>query len=730
MFISCRYGLRIRSFRTQIRDASTKPALRAKWFHCIDVPLSKPEWFAYKQEKEPEKFVPFSDYDGKRLEKAFRTGDKIVEVKEDRLFQVDVKKFCLSPVFWEGPVYEVRRGTWFDKNGVPLRADIADKIESAYSQNQPYEESQKLRRDSVKNSKKLPKDAVAKYNAAIKKELTEEYLDFTKEPDTVDLGDGKAVLFFDDKHAALFPSTISPFQLSVIRNIGNKSGSLLEVTPIQRGFTDDLTSSILDSIKSPPVPSISDIFLNEIYSLFTSLKDDKSSLLGETDDSDKQEMLQSVMKADYEDVEDPDASKRQVDHLVLCVHGIGQILGFKYESVNFTHSVNVFRNVMRDTYQSEEKYQKLAHGEDFDPKNPQHKHNNRIQLLPVSWRHRISFNPRKPYPEDSEDDARLPSLTEINVDGVKALRNIVGDVVLDVLLYYEPRYLLEIFKIVVLELNRVYDLYMERNPDFKGKVHLLGHSLGSAIAFDLLSIQAEHPRGEEYDLKFDVDNLFCIGSPLGMFKLLQRKNIVPRESAPHDFDPTDINLDFASPKCKNLFNVFHPSDPVSYRMEPLVKPEYARMKAEEVPYATQGINTQVRSLTNLGDDINQKLFSNWFKKEKVPQNTHASPEAKASQENALGDIFSTLAAPGVEHESDETKQEKMAKEDVSLLTQLNRTGRVDYALPVSVFSIALVSAISAHVSYFEDEDTAAFVMKMILESDRKPVETKKVEVYK
>lgn len=36
-----------------------------------------------------------------------------VPVNEDYLFDVDVKKRELMPMYWEGPVYDVRRGTWF-----------------------------------------------------------------------------------------------------------------------------------------------------------------------------------------------------------------------------------------------------------------------------------------------------------------------------------------------------------------------------------------------------------------------------------------------------------------------------------------------------------------------------------------------------------------------------------------------------------------------------------------
>lgn len=36
-----------------------------------------------------------------------------IPVNEDYLFDVDIRKRELSPVYWLGPAYDVRRGTWF-----------------------------------------------------------------------------------------------------------------------------------------------------------------------------------------------------------------------------------------------------------------------------------------------------------------------------------------------------------------------------------------------------------------------------------------------------------------------------------------------------------------------------------------------------------------------------------------------------------------------------------------
>lgn len=45
-------------------------------------------------------------------------------VNEDYLFDVDIEKRELGPVYWEGPVYEVKRGTWFYQGIWTGRLDV------------------------------------------------------------------------------------------------------------------------------------------------------------------------------------------------------------------------------------------------------------------------------------------------------------------------------------------------------------------------------------------------------------------------------------------------------------------------------------------------------------------------------------------------------------------------------------------------------------------------------
>ena len=693
---------------------------KVRWFYALDVPISKPEWYKYEKVKEPESFIPFSEYDSKQLEREFsKTERNLVEVNEDKLFQDDLKNFELSPIYWDGPIYEVRRGLWFNSDGMPLKAELTKEIEEGFQRLKPYT-YESANEEQIKTTKSN-KEKISTFNKLKQDTQTEIKIDLDKQKDVIRLSNGELVLYFNKDQAVMFPGDYdSEFQIDVIRYFGPKPVSLLGVNHIQRGYSEELKESFFDKLSKNPLPGISDAFKEDFGSIIGGKKDsnktneDEMSDVNELDDINMQKYLES----DYDLETSKSKSNREIDHLVFCIHGIGQVLGTKYESVNFTHSINVLRNTMKGVFEQNEEYQKLANSNSEEHDNT----NNRIQVLPISWRHRIGFNPQQEF--NAQLPSRLPTLSQINVEGIRALRDVVGDVVLDVLLFYQPRYLKEIMSTVTSELNRVYKLYLEKNPDFKGKVHILGHSLGSAIAFDILSKQSsslDGPLKIDKDLAFDVNSLFLVGSPVGMFKLLEEKNIVGRDSK--SFVPSQDDT-FASPKCVNLYNIFHPCDPVAYRIEPLASPSFGNYKPVDIQFAVKGLNTQFKELSNFGDEISEKISfaTKWLTSSKS-DGTEKTIEERANKENALGDIIKGVVM------SDETDQDqKGLKKKVILggalskMTSLNMTGRMDYSLPLGVFDVSLVSAISAHISYFEDENTAGFILKELLANRSTPVE--------
>lgn len=230
------------------------------------------------------------------------------------------------------------------------------------------------------------------------------------------------------------------------------------------------------------------------------------------------------------------------------------------ESVNFVHDVNILRKTLKSVYSASADLKALNSDLGTEPGNC------RVQVLPVCWRHLLNF-PRQregrtehdlgdvDEHEDKceaslwlDDSARIlmlaadPSLEDITIEGVAFARSLISDLALDVLLY-QSSYREEISKIVLQECNRIFKLFQDRNPNFRGKIHVMGHSLGSAIFFDILCRQRERrqgdalrnplrfwpgqerheglPKEQELVLDFDVDDFYCLGSPVGLFQMLK-----------------------------------------------------------------------------------------------------------------------------------------------------------------------------------------------------------------
>jgi hypothetical protein len=223
------------------------------------------------------------------------------------------------------------------------------------------------------------------------------------------------------------------------------------------------------------------------------------------------------------------------------------------------------------------------------------------------------------------------------------VRNLITDLALDILLYDSPAYKDHISGIVLKELNRIYHLFMKRNPNFNGKISLIGHSLGSAIMFDIICRQDQPPKhkGEPtFQLDFPVEDFYALGSPIGLFQMLGGRTIAARQTverrdaasgsldgredpmlAPAStkkskkLEPSHVQGEnpVARPKCAQIFNIFHPTDPISYRLEPLISPAMASLKPQPLPYTKRGIfGAPVgQGLTGIGARVSQSVSSMW-----------------------------------------------------------------------------------------------------------------------
>lgn len=75
---------------------------------------------------------------------------------------------------------------------------------------------------------------------------------------------------------------------------------------------------------------------------------------------------------------------------------------------------------------------------------------------------------------------------------------------------------------------------------------------------------------------------------------------------------TGLPVTVSSPKCDQLYNVFYPTDPISYRLEPLISSVYGSMKPQPLPYTKTYFGTAAgQGLTGIGAKVGQSVSGLW-----------------------------------------------------------------------------------------------------------------------
>ncbi|KAI8370045.1 DDHD domain-containing protein [Choanephora cucurbitarum] len=364
---------------------------------------------------------------------------------------------------------------------------------------------------------------------------------------------------------------------------------------------------------------------------------------------------------------------------------------------------------------------------------------NGIQVLPILWRKSILFGTQDN--EDTEHESDLgtvpdgddgcPTVDEITLDGAPNIRTLVSDVLLDIPLYLTSKYHDLMIQIVTKEVNRVYQLFVERNPSFmknNGQVTILAHSLGASLAFDILTsqplshIQKSNMKlpseiKKQPSLSFPVKNFFAIGSPLGMILLLRSNKIVSRRAL-ENATPLDNNkgaVTFVYPAVDSIYNIFHKSDPVAYRLEPLVVRHHgSKLKPVPIPYIKGGLRSVLDASFHVGNDLANKAnamiesFKSGFTNSVLMRGFGFSPNVAPNKE-VVNEELQTGS------KSDPTiVVSKAEAKSIAKLEQLNRHhGRLDFYLQEGLLENAYISALSVHMSYWQDVDVAGFLIREI-----------------
>ncbi|NWY62439.1 DDHD2 Phospholipase, partial [Chionis minor] len=647
-----------------------------------------PHWFYRRVAEGRERWGPFSAQDSERLEEAHGSGkdreDVVVPTSGGR-YDVHLKERQRVAVYWEEEVSEVRRCTWFYKGD--------------------------------KDNKYIP------YSEAFSEELEEAYM--------------IAVTLDEWKKKLESPSR----EIIILHN----PKLMVHYHPV--ATSDDWGSTPTEQGRPRTVKRGVENITAEI----------------------------------------PNGEPLQIDHLVFVVHGIGPACDIRFRSI--IQCVNDFRNVSLSMLQAHFK------------KAQEQQQIGRVEFLPVNWHSSL---------HSTGVDVDLERIT---LPSINRLRHFINDTILDVFFYNSSTYCQTIVDTVASEMNRLYQLFLQRNPLFKGGVSIAGHSLGSLILFDLLTNQKAAPEEDEHseegstttssnrgmeevkDIleklelseyrdvfekeKMDRQALFLcteknlkeMGIPLGpRMKILhyissktETQVCLPhgsRSSRSHSVAPSHgaafttsravsanypqlnykptiffafgspigmfltvrgvkrINPNYSLPTCKGFFNIFHPFDPVAYRIEPMIVPDL-EFEPMLLPHhkGRKRMHLELKEgLTRMSVDLKNNLLGSlrvaWqsFTRAPLPAveaaSTDVEAEAEASAEN-----------------QPETKAEEppaAVKEEAPLINvgRLNGGNRIDYVLqekPIESFNEYLF-ALQGHLCYWESEDTVLLVLKEIYQT--------------
>lgn len=445
-----------------------------------------------------------------------------------------------------------------------------------------------------------------------------------------------------------------------------------------------------------------------------------------------------VVKRGLDEFDISEGEPEKIDHLLFLVHGVGQYCDMRFRPV--IEVVDDFRSISLQLLQS---HFKGATEEGLA---------NRMEVLPVSW-HKALHN------EDMDK-----KLNNITLKSIPRLRHFTNDTLLDILFYTSPVFCETIVQAVGSEINRLYTLFLSRNPQFEGSVSLGGHSLGSLILFDMLCNQSSLPtptpstdhlhtvhhtepqdmtqekemkslgcmktqkarlsRGLSYltigtggtgqpyisypQLIFKPKAFFALGSPIGMFVTVRGI----------DF----LGEDFVLPTCPSFFNIFHPFDPVAYRIEPLLVKGFSKYPPVLIPHhkGRKRMHLELRdTLEHVGAALKQRLLDSvrntWNTVYQLAM-FHRTDGRQAIEEEVtkvIEDEINRQPASG----SVEGLGEAGPGENVTI-GSLNGGRRVDYVLqeaPLESFN-EYIFAMSSHVCYWESEDTLLMILKEVYHS--------------
>ncbi|XP_075391118.1 SEC23-interacting protein isoform X2 [Tenrec ecaudatus] len=208
-------------------------------------------------------------------------------------------------------------------------------------------------------------------------------------------------------------------------------------------------------------------------------------------------------------------------------------------------------------------------------------------------------------------------------------------------------------------------------------------------------------------LDFEPQIFFALGSPIGMFLTIR------------GVDRIDEN--YKLPTCKGFFNIYHPLDPVAYRLEPMIVPDLD-LKAVLIPHhkGRKRLHLELKeSLSRMGSDLKQGFISSlksaWQTLNEFARAHTSSTQLQEELEKVANQIKAEEEKQVVEEKLVESPEFSKDEDYLGKVGMLNGGRRIDYVLqekPIESFNEYLF-ALQSHLCYWESEDTALLLLKEI-----------------
>jgi hypothetical protein len=294
-----------------------------------------------------------------------------VAVNEDFLFDVSIEDRELAPIYWEGPVYEVRRGSWFYQEGSTLRPceeNLAAQLEEGYLKVKPWQYPLRSRSNSaskvppskasvenLRSAAEAQDDVSKKAPAATQQQPSTHRLFGSYMNSVVTYQDSATAWLSSDSMLSWVTSTVyekfavggylsgtklvrgyeelkkskdekRPSTPTEIRSTSKDRGDKLTKAQKRRSMPPSSTGSEPDVVKEG-IPDALESTRNRLTRQISNLIDGVEDPDGEEEAIRERE--EKEILGDYNARAD-DNPGRSIEHLVLVTHGIGQLLSRRY----------------------------------------------------------------------------------------------------------------------------------------------------------------------------------------------------------------------------------------------------------------------------------------------------------------------------------------------------------------------------------------------------------------